>query len=211
MFSKMTIEMSVEMERVLTGSSLPLFERAAVFSSVAHSKAKRKGGRIPYLVHPMEAAAIVAEMTDDEELVAAAVLHDVVEDTAATVEDLRRYFGERVAHYVSQESENKRKELPAESTWKLRKQETITFLTNEADRNAKILALADKLSNLRSVERDERSIGEKLWERFNQKDKSLHGWMYRQIAEALRELEAFPAWQEYDRLIKKVFENQDGL
>ncbi len=84
-------------------------------------------------------------------------------------------------------------------------------MTNEADRNAKILALADKLSNLRSVERDERSIGEKLWERFNQKDKSLHGWMYRQIAEALRELEEFPAWQEYDRLIKKVFENQDGL
>lgn len=207
MFSKMTTEMSVVLDHMLSGSELPLFERATVFAAVAHQGVKRKGGRIPYLVHPMEAAAIVAEMTDDEELIAAAVLHDVVEDTEVTLAELRQYFGDRIAHYVSGESENKRKELPPESTWKLRKQETIAFLKSQADRNAKILALADKLSNLRSIVRDEQSIGDRLWQRFNQKDKRMHGWMYRQTAEALRELEALPAWQEYDRLIRKVFEN----
>ena len=135
------------------------------------------------------------------------MLHDVVEDTEVTLSDLQRFFGDRIAHYVSGESENKRKELPPENTWKLRKQETIAFLMDQADKNAKILALADKLSNLRSIVRDEQSVGDRFWQRFNQKDKQMHGWLYRQTAEALRELEAFPAWQEYDRLIKKVFEN----
>lgn len=198
--------MSEEINRMLSGSSLPLFERAAVFAAVAHRGTTRKGSRIPYLSHPVEAAAIVAEMTDDEELIAAAVLHDVVEDTEVTLEELSSYFGERIAHYVACETEDKRRELPAESTWMMRKQETITFLAEEADRNAKMLALADKLSNLRSISRDVRSMGDRLWERFNQKDKAMHGWMYRQVATALEELSGYPVWQEYDRLVREVFE-----
>lgn len=198
--------MSEEINRMLSGSSLPLFERAAVFAAVAHRGTTRKGSRIPYLSHPMEAAAIVAEMTDDEELIAAAVLHDVVEDTEVTLEELSSYFGERITHYVACETEDKRREFPAESTWMMRKQETITFLTEEADRNAKMLALADKLSNLRSISRDVRDMGDRLWERFNQKDKVMHGWMYRQVAVALEELSGYPVWQEYDRLVREVFE-----
>lgn len=203
----MTIEMSREMNHMLSGSRLPLFERAAVFAAAAHSGMTRKGNRIPYLAHPIEAAAIMAELTEDEELIAAAVLHDVIEDTEVTLEEVREYFGERIAYYVNGESEDKRRELPPERTWMLRKQETITFLREEADQNARMLALADKLSNLRSIERDEKVLGDRLWERFHQRDKAMHGWMYRQIAEALRELQEYPAWQEYDRLIRKVFED----
>lgn len=203
----MTIEMSREMNHMLSGSRLPLFERAAVFATAAHSGMTRKGNRIPYLAHPIEAAAIMAELTEDEELIAAAVLHDVIEDTEVTLEEVREYFGERIAYYVNGESEDKRRELPPERTWMLRKQETITFLREEADQNARMLALADKLSNLRSIERDEKVLGDRLWERFHQRDKAMHGWMYRQIAEALRGLQEYPAWQEYDRLIRKVFED----
>lgn len=134
----------------------------------------RKGSRIPYLTHPVEAAAIVAELTDDEELIAAAVLHDVVEDTDVTLPLIRQYFGEQIAYYVGCETENKRRDLPPESTWELRKQETITYLRERADRGAKMLALADKLSNLRSIERDIQKIGDRIWERFNQKDKTKH-------------------------------------
>lgn len=187
---------------------MPLFEKASVFAAMAHMGATRKGGRIPYLYHPIEAAAIVAEMTGDQELIAAAVLHDVVEDTDVTLEELQLCFGERIAAYVGGESEDKRRDLPPGSTWVLRKQETIDFLKNRANRNAKMLALADKLSNLRAISRDVDSIGDLLWSRFNQKDKKMHGWMYREIAEALRDLEDFPAWKEYDRLIRKVFEEQ---
>lgn len=202
---KMTIEMSEELKRMLAVEGLPLFEQAVVFAAAAHRGATRKGSRIPYLVHPMEAAAIVAEMTDDQELIAAAMLHDVVEDTEITLAEIQEYFGERVAFYVSGESEDKRRDLPPESTWVIRKQETIDFLRNEADTGAKMLALADKLSNIRSIARDVEHIGDKLWERFNQKDKAMHGWMYREIADALKELQDFPAWKEYDQLVQKVF------
>lgn len=206
MLGKMTTEMSEELKRMLSVEGLPLFERAAVFAAVAHRGTTRKGNRIPYLFHPMEAAAIVSEMTDDQDLIAAAVLHDVVEDTEVTISELQEYFGERIACYVSGESENKRDGLPPESTWILRKQETIDFLKNQADKSAKMLALADKLSNMRSIARDVEIVGDRLWERFHQKEKAMHGWMYRQVADALEELSEYPAWQEYDRLVRKVFE-----
>ncbi len=185
---------------------LPVFERAAIFAAAAHCGTTRKGNQIPYLTHPVETAAIVAEMTDDQELIAAAVLHDVVEDTEVTLSELREFFGERIAFYVGGESEDKRRELPPESTWKVRKQETIDFLKSGAERGVKMLALEDKLSNMRSVARDVEHIGDRLWERFHQKDKAMHGWMYRQVAEALRELQEYPAWKEYDWLVRRVFE-----
>lgn len=198
--------MSEQMNRMLSDSELPLYEKAVIFAATAHQGAHRKGSRIPYLSHPIEAAAIVSELTDDEELIAAAVLHDVVEDTSVTLEELERYFGLRIATYVGYETEEKRRDLPAEETWLVRKQEMLTFLREKADRNARILALADKLSNLRALERDVISIGDRVWDRFHQKDKKMHGWLYRQTAEALRELEEYPVWQEYDRLICRVFE-----
>lgn len=204
----MTMEWSDELSRMLSGSTLPLYERAVVFATVVHQGTTRKGSRIPYLSHPLEAAAIVSEMTDDQEVIAAAVLHDVVEDTDATLEDIEAYFGKRVAEYVADESENKRKELPPESTWVIRKQETIDFLTQKADRKAKMLALGDKLSNLRSIARDSAYYGEAFWERFHQKDKSMHGWLYRQVAKAVEELQEFEAWQEYNWLIAYVFQEK---
>lgn len=198
--------MSEQMNRMLSGSELPLYEKAVIFAATAHQGAHRKGSRIPYLSHPIEAAAIVSELTDDEELIAAAVLHDVVEDTAVTPEELEQYFGTRIATYVGYETEDKRRDQPAEETWMIRKKEMLAFLRDKADRNAKMLALADKLSNLRSLDRDVISTGDRVWERFHQKDKKMHGWLYRQTAEALRELEEYPVWKEYDRLIRRVFE-----
>lgn len=191
--------------------TLTLLDRAIIFATKAHSGTRRKGTNVPYIVHPIEAAAIVSAMTDDEEVIAAAVLHDVLEDTDTTEDDLYARFGRRIADLVARESEDKRRNFPASLTWKLRKQETITFLETTADRDAKILALADKLSNLRAIYRDERILGDRLWERFNEKDKKMHGWMYRSVAEALRELSDHPMWQEYDRLVRTVFEEDPSL
>ena len=69
----------------------------------------------------------------------------------------------------------------------------------------KMVALGDKLSNIRAMYRDQLEVGEKLWERFNQKDPVMHAWYYRAIAKATPELEHFPAWQEYSLLVEKVF------
>ena len=191
---------------VLLDESISLMDRAIVFATRAHSGTYRKGTSIPYIVHPIEAAAIVSTMTADPDMIAAAVLHDVVEDTDATVEEISFFFNERIARLVEAESENKRKDLPPQETWMVRKMETLEFLRTKADREAKILALADKLSNMRAIHRDQNTVGDKLWERFNEKDKSKHGWMYRQAAGALSELSDTFAWQEYDELVRKTFE-----
>lgn len=194
------------MEKTLT-----LLEHAIIFATKAHSGMTRKGTNVPYIVHPIEAVAIVSAMTDDEEIMAAAVLHDVLEDTEATREELLARFGRRITDLVTNESEDKRRGLPPELTWKTRKQETITFLETKADRDAKMLALADKLSNLRAIYRDQCIIGDKVWERFNEKDKNMHAWMYRSIDAALSELQDHPTWQEYHRLVKEVFGEEEKI
>ena len=185
-----------------------LFEKAIAFATRAHAGAKRKGTGIPYIVHPIEAAAIAATMTTDEEILAAAVLHDVLEDTDTTPEEMEQLFGSRVLKLVLNETENKRKDLPAHETWKIRKQETITFLKEHADKEAKMLALADKLSNMRAIYRDSQILGDELWQRFNQKDKCMHAWMYRAIAEALQDLSEYMVWHEYNWLIDATFGNK---
>ena len=191
--------------------TLTLLDKAIIFATKAHSGARRMGTNVPYIVHPIEAAAIVSAMTDDEEVIAAAVLHDVIEDTDATEDDLYARFGRRITELVLNESEDKRRTLPAALTWKTRKQETITFLETEADRDAKMLALADKLSNLRAIHRDQCIIGDKIWERFNEKNKEMHAWMYRSIAKALEELKDHPTWQEYNRLVTEVFGEEKSI
>ena len=104
----------------------------------------------------MEVAAIVSTMTDDKAIISAAMLHDTVEDTDATIEDIRREFGDKVADLVSSESENKRDNLPSSDTWKIRKQETVDRLKNESSKEVKMIALGDKLSNIRAISDSDR-------------------------------------------------------
>ena len=78
-----------------------ILDKAIIFAVNAHRGQFRKGSDTPYILHPMEAAAIVGTMTADDEVLAAAVLHDTVEDTGTTIEQIREQFGERVAALVS--------------------------------------------------------------------------------------------------------------
>ncbi len=180
------------------GKDQPMIKKAVAFASKAHEGAVRKGTAVPYIVHPMETAIIVSLMTDDEEMIAAALLHNVIEDTPVTYEEVREKFGERVALLVQAESEDKSK------TWWERKQEKIDHLYT-ASREVKILALGDKLSNLRSTARDYLLLGEEIWNRFNEKKKSSHGWYYWQMAKGLKELSGCPAYEEYIELCRRVF------
>ena len=95
---------------------MDILDEAICFATNAHSGSYRKGTSIPYILHPLEAAAIVGTMTSDKEVIAAAVLHDVVEDTPVSIEMIRAQFGDRIADLVSFESENKREGLPAADT-----------------------------------------------------------------------------------------------
>lgn len=182
-----------------------MVEKAMIFASKAHCGTFRKGTKIPYIVHPMEAGAIAASITDDEEVISAAILHDVLEDTFVSAEEIEKEFGKEVLRLVKSDSENKREELPPEETWKIRKQETIEYLKNKADKKEKIVALADKLSNIRAICRDYEKIGDELWNRFNQKDKNEHEWYYKSFAETLSELSETAAYREYCELTYKIF------
>ena len=177
-----------------------LLDRAIQFAVQAHSGAQRRGKGFPYIVHPMEAMAIAATMSDDQEVLAAAALHDVVEDTDVTLDELRSRFGERVASLVDTESDRRDEGLD----WRSRKEESLKRL-REASRDAKIVALGDKLSNMRAIARDYTSEGEVFWDRFRVKEKSVHGWRYHALLDALSELADTYAYQEFDFLVNRIF------
>ena len=175
-----------------------MVQKAVAFAAKAHEGVFRKGTRIPYIVHPLETAVIVSMITDDPEVIEAAVLHDVVEDAGVTGEELERIFGKRVADLVLEESEDKTK------TWEERKANTIRHLKT-APMDQKIVTLGDKLSNIRSTANEYMLIGDEIWKRFNVTDKKMHAWYYLGIADALKEMENCPYYQEYVRLCHRVF------
>ena len=181
-----------------------LLDRAIVFAVRAHAGTERRGKGFPYIVHPMEAVEIVATMTPDQELLAAAALHDTVEDTDVTVEQIRTEFGDRIASLVASESDIVLGDLPAEESWRARKQAAIDRIAR-ASRDAKIVALGDKLSNMRAIARDYAQQGDALWDIFHAKDPKDHEWHYRGLADALCELRDTFAYREFENLINQVF------
>ena len=102
-----------------------IIDKAIHFATDAHRGQYRKGGKEYYIFHPLEVACIASALTSDESVIAAAALHDTVEDTATSIEDIRREFGSRIAAIVASETENKRNRLPKSETWETRKKETI--------------------------------------------------------------------------------------
>ena len=166
-----------------------MIDRAAKFAEQAHKGTHRKGTRIPYIVHPLETALIASMLTNDEEILAAALLHDTIEDTGVTYEDLKQEFGTRVADLVAAESEDKSK------TWIERKGHTLEHLKT-ASQAEKILTMADKLSNIRSMARDYLLVV---------KDREKQAWYYTSMIDLLKDLNETPEYQEYVRLCGKVF------
>ena len=181
-----------------------LLDRAIVFAVQAHAGTERRGKGFPYIVHPMEAMEIVATMTPDQELLAAAALHDTVEDTDVTIEQVRAEFGDRVASLVAAESDEVVEGVSEEDSWHARKQAAIDRLAR-APHDAKMVALGDKLSNMRAIARDYAVQGDKLWSLFHASDPKEHEWHYRGLADSLRELSDTFAFKEFELLINQVF------
>ena len=120
-------------------------------------------------------------------------------DAGITYECIVEEFGERVANLVKGESEDKSR------SWQERKQTTIDHMAH-ASREEKIICLGDKLSNLRSITADWLAAGDAVWLKFREKDKKKQAWYYRGILEQLSEFQGEPAYAEYIRLFRIVFE-----
>ena len=181
-----------------------LVDKAIVFATRAHQGTERRGKGFPYIVHPLEAMAIVATITNAPDLLAAAVLHDTVEDTDVTLDDLKQEFGEHIANLVADETDVKHTPDGKKLTWKERKQRDMDNL-KAASREVNIVAIGDKLSNMRAIARDYRQKGDALWQIFRVKDKATHAWRYKGLRDALQELKDTFAFQEFDQLVEEIF------
>ena len=177
------------------------FDEAVRFAVEAHHGTERRGKGYPYIIHPMEAAAIVATMTNDQEMLAAAVLHDTIEDTDVTIEQIRELFGDRVAELVQHETAP----LDESLTWREKKTAQLKQLA-DAPHDSKIVALGDKFSNMSGIALDYRQIGDEVWKRFHAPNgKPDVEWYYRSLADAMSELSYTLAYQEYVKLLEEVF------
>ena len=136
----------------------------------------------------------------DPELLAAALLHDTVEDTGTPLTRLRAEFGARVAEIVEGCSEPDKGD-----TWEHRKQHTVEYLRT-APRDVQVVAAADKLHNLRSLIADEQVLGDRLWTRFKRGRDDV-AWYYRSVTASLKAggLEAHPLVQQLDSAVQGFF------
>lgn len=179
-----------------------LLIKAIDYANKMHAGDTRKGTDMPYIVHPLEVMHNLYLMQASKTLMAAGVLHDVVEDTDATIGDIEKEFGSVVAELVNSHTEQ-HKEWP----WEKRK---ITAMDEERNlpKDMQMLALADKLANIRAMHRDFKLLGEKLWERFN-RGKDQQNWYYHSSVNVLKKLEEYPEvapfYSEFKVLVDDVF------
>ncbi len=159
--------------------STPLLFQAIEFAAKAHSGQYRKSTRLPYILHPLNVAKILIDCGCREALVIAGLLHDVVEDTPATLQDVRAAFGEKVAHLVAANSEPNKCD-----PWEKRKRDFIESL-NTAPEDALIVACADKLDNIRAIREDLARLGEAVWPRFT-RPREQQRWYFTALVKAFQ-------------------------
>lgn len=185
------------------GTPMNIINQAIIFATKAHEGQFRKATTIPYITHPYAVGMLLQKVNCSDEVIAAGILHDTLEDTETTFEELVEQFGSRVAELVLAVSEED-KTLP----WEERKQRTIDALP-QADINIVHIITADKLHNLRSIRADLEIHGEDVWKRFN-REKSAQSWYYRNILKALLPRKKDCALiRKLEKEVQTVFETND--
>ncbi len=160
-----------------------ILEEAIIYATIMHQGKVRKFRGNPFILHPIEVAQILSTMTGDDEVITAGILHDIVEDTDGTLEEIEKRFGKRAAELVDSVSE---KEYPGEersATWKRRKEESLLVLKNSQDIGVQMLWLADKLANIRSIAGMYSERGDAVWQMLHQSDPDMQRWYYQSVAE----------------------------
>jgi (p)ppGpp synthase/HD superfamily hydrolase len=152
---------------------------AIEFAARAHRHQHRKGTGVPYIIHPLGVAHILIDHDLPEDLVIAGILHDTVEDTDVTLDQIAERFGGRVAKLVAGASEPDKSD-----SWENRKRDTIEYLRT-APEDVALVACADKLDNIRSIRRDYARLGDRVWDHFKRK-REQQCWYFRNLAEVFR-------------------------
>jgi len=177
------------------------FEEALTLAVRLHASQVRKGTAVLYIAHLLAVASLVLEQGADEDEAIAALLHDAVEDQGgeATLGEIRRRFGERVAEIVDGCTDARATPKPP---WRGRKEAYLAHLL-QASTAVRLVSVADKLHNARTILADYRTLGEPLWDRFNGgREGTL--WYYRSLVEAFRATGPSPLAEELDRGVSEL-------
>jgi (p)ppGpp synthase/HD superfamily hydrolase len=177
------------------------FEDALVLAHQLHAKQKRKGTSIPYVGHLLAVTSLVIENGGTEDEAIAALLHDAIEDQGGDRirRVIRERFGENVLAIVEGCTDTDETPKPP---WRKRKADYIAHVRH-ASPSVRLVSMADKLHNARSILQDYRTYGNTVWERFTVgKDESL--WYYRSLVEAFRAAGTSPLLEEIDRVVSEL-------
>ena len=180
-----------------------LIHDAINFAVSKHSEKTHEAAKKPRITHPFEVMKILTENGCSENARAAGILHDVLEDTDATEEEIRKNFGDDVLKIVAAESGDKTK------SWEERKQAAIDGLS-EAGYEVKMLFFADMLSSLRSMATNKKEFGEILWNEFNAPKKSIE-WYYRQVFRKISDIRHPEMKKEFAFLFDEVFNEGENF
>lgn len=178
-----------------------VIEKALQTASQAHENQYRKNTKIPYLIHPVAVGMILMKEGYDDEIIAAGILHDTVEDTFLSLADITNQFGKRISDIVEGCSEPD-KSLP----WEDRKKHTIESLKT-ASMDVRVVVCADKLHNIRSIKDDLEMNGEAVWGRFK-RGKQHQEWYYRSVAESLGSGETFTLLEILQKEVNQLFRHE---
>ncbi len=175
---------------------MTLVEKADQMAERAHEGQTRKEAPIPYISHPRAVAQMLKDHGFSDAVVAAALVHDVVEDTPVSLDDVRRELGEEVAELVEAVT------YDDSLSWEEKREKYIEAV-RQAPEGAKAISVADKIHNAQSFMTGYRAQGKAMWQNFNRsRDKKL--WFEEEMLKMLRETWQHPLVDEYAALVEEM-------
>jgi (p)ppGpp synthase/HD superfamily hydrolase len=179
--------------------TLDMFSLAVETASIAHQTQTRKGNGTPYITHSFTVGMMLLEAGCSSEIVVAGILHDTIEDTSITYEDIKHTFGTEVARIVKECSEHDKSK-----SWEERKQHTLDNIA-KISLEACMVVCADKLHNIRSTAKDFDRIGAVVWAKFN-RGREQQEWYYRGLVEALgKRAQTFSLYKMLKEEVEELF------
>lgn len=179
-----------------------IINKAIEISIKAHANKNRMAEDVPYVIHPIEVGIILSKNNQDDEVIAAGILHDAVEEEFISLEEVEKIFGHKVKRIVEKvyiaDKHGKGRDF------RERKQYTIDYLREEASPGFKFVSCADKLSNVRIMYDRIQEIGDKVWEKFEDSYEDMR-WYHQSLVVSLNKLRNYSLYKEYVELVEKVF------
>ena len=175
-------------------------QKAFEYAKEKHKNQKRKITGEPYINHIIDVANILKENGADEETITVGILHDTVEDTDATIQDIKEKFGSKIAKMIDCESE--KKSLP----YRERKAEHMARVS-KSSYNTKLVNCADKVSNLKSLIKCYNIYNEQIWQYFNGSKEDIM-WYYTLALKVLKDVSDKKMYEDFCKLYKNLFKKE---